>query len=180
MSRRILVPSLVVAAFSLGFALDARADSASLKLGDIRGESTAAGHEGEIDVLSWSWGASNSSSQTTSVGATAGKVSITGLSLTKALDASTPKLFELAARGTHTPRAVLTLRRDRDRTEYLRITLTDVLVESLQLSGAGGERPNENVTLTFGKVLIEYRAQSATGAATDWISASWDLRALTP
>lgn len=179
MNRRILVPGLVIAAFSLGFALDARADSASLKLGDIRGESTAAGHEGEIDVLSWSWGASSSSSQTTSVGGAAGKVAITGLSLAKALDAATPKLFELAAKGAHTPRAVLTVRRDRDRFEYLRITLSDVLVESLQLAGAGDERPNENVTLTFGKVLIEYRAQSPTGAPSDWISASWDLRTLT-
>ena len=53
-----------------------------LKFGSIKGESAATKHKEEIELLSWSWGASN---PTTIVGAgmSAGKVSMSDLSFTK-------------------------------------------------------------------------------------------------
>jgi type VI secretion system secreted protein Hcp len=165
----------------LGLTGSIGADSVFLKLGEIKGEATAAGHEGEIEILSWSWGAANPATiGTTSGGLSAGKVAITDLTLMKLLDSATPKLFEFVARGTRTSKAVLIARKEGDRPfDYLRITLEDVLVSSLQLSAAS-ERPSESVSLSFGKVTVEYRPQLPTGAAGSWIPASWDLRTLTP
>ena len=53
-----------------------------LKIGNIKGESVATKHKEEIELLSWSWGASN---PTTIVGSgmSAGKVSMSDLNFTK-------------------------------------------------------------------------------------------------
>lgn len=164
----------------LAVAAAARADSVFLKLTDIKGESTAVGHEGEIDILSWSWGASNPATIGTRGGLSAGRVAITDLTLMKFLDSATPKLFELVTRGTHTPKAELIVRKEGDaRFDYLRITLEDVRVSSLQLSAAT-DRPSESVSLSFGKVTVEYRPQSPTGSGLTWIPASWDLTKVAP
>jgi type VI secretion system secreted protein Hcp len=179
-SRRV-IRGLVIVALALGLSGSSLADSVFLKLGDIKGESTAVGHEGEIEILSWSWGASNPATiGTTSGGLSAGRVAIADLSLMKLLDSATPKLFELVTRGTHTPKAVLIVRKEGDRPfDYLRITLEDVLVSSLQVSGAT-ERPSESVSLSFAKVLVEYRSQSSSGSGSTWIPASWDLTKVAP
>ena len=180
MLRRSARFGLGISFLILVVAAPARGDSVSLKLGEIKGESTAARHEGEIDILSWSWGASNPRAIAPRTGMSAGRVSITDLTLMKVADSATPKLFELVATGAHVPKAVLTVRKGGgDQFEYVRITLEDVIVSALQLSGAG-ERPSESVSLSFGKVTVEYRPQLATGAPADWISASWNVRTATP
>jgi type VI secretion system secreted protein Hcp len=157
------------------------ADSVLLKLGDIKGESTAARHQGEIEILSWSWGASNPTTVGAGAGGlSAGRVAITDLTLMKVLDSASPKLFELVTRGSHVPKAILTVRKDGgEQFEYLRITLDDVMVSSLQFSGAS-ERPSESVGLSFSRVAVEYRPQLPNGAPGPWIPASWDLTRVAP
>jgi type VI secretion system secreted protein Hcp len=180
MRLRVVFRGLVIGTLGLALSGSIRADSVLLKVGDIKGESTVVGHEGEIEILSWSWGASNPATVATGTGLSAGRVSITDLTLMKALDSATPKLFELVTRGTHAPKAVLTARKEGDRPfDYLRITLEDVLVTSLQLS-ASSERPSESVSLSFAKMLVEYRSQGPSGAGTNWITASWDLTKVAP
>ncbi len=48
----------------------------NIKLTDIKGESVNDGHAGEIDVLAWSWGASNSGTMHVSTGGGAGKANV--------------------------------------------------------------------------------------------------------
>ncbi len=57
-----------------------------LKLGDITGESKADGHVGEIEIMSWSWGATQSGSTRSISGSTAGKVNVQDLTFTKLMD----------------------------------------------------------------------------------------------
>ena len=52
-----------------------------VKLGDIKGESLDAKHKDEIEVLSFSWGMSNTASMTTGSGAGAGKATFQDLSI---------------------------------------------------------------------------------------------------
>lgn len=142
-----------------------------LKLGDIKGESTDRAHSNEIDVLSWSWGMSQSG--------VAGKVNVQDLSFTKYLDKSSPELFLACANGKHYPEAKLTVRKAGDKPlEYLKITLKDVLVSSYSVSGGGSEEiPTENVTLNFSKVEIEYTEQKADGTIGETVVAGWDVAA---
>jgi type VI secretion system secreted protein Hcp len=54
-----------------------------IKIGDLKGEAQDKIHKDEIDVLSSSWGVSNSGSAHVGLGAGAGKASIQDLSFSK-------------------------------------------------------------------------------------------------
>lgn len=150
-----------------------------LKLGDIAGESKDSKHGGEIDVLAWSWGASNSGSAHTGGGAGAGKVNVQDLSLTKWIDKATPDIILATCNGKHIPEAKLTVRKAGETPlEYFVITMTEVLISSYSTGGSGGEdRLTENVTLNFAKVKIEYKEQTATGGVGATPSVGWDIGA---
>jgi len=69
-----------------------------IKIGDIKGESTDKTHAGEIDVLSWSWGMSQSGTPHTGGGG-AGKVSVQDISVTKFFDSATPPVMLACCNG---------------------------------------------------------------------------------
>ncbi len=64
-----------------------------LKINDVTGESKDKVHTKEIDVLSWSWGMSNSGSAHVGGGAGSGKVNVQDIQVTKYVDSSSPKLM---------------------------------------------------------------------------------------
>ncbi|HYG34735.1 MAG TPA: type VI secretion system tube protein Hcp [Clostridia bacterium] len=131
-------------------------------------------HAGEIDVLAWSWGLANAGS---SQPGTAGKVNVQDLSFTKWVDKASPKLMLGVCNGKHFPEAVLTLRKAGDRPfEFLKITLSEVVVSSVSTGGSGGEdRLTENVTLRFSKVKVEYTVQKPDGTKGEVVTFGWDL-----
>lgn len=148
-----------------------------LKLGDIQGESKDKTHANEIDVLAWSWGASNSGTAHVGGGAGAGKVNVQDLSFTKYIDKSSPDIFLACCNGKHIPQAILTVRKAGENPlEYLIITMTEVMITSVSTGGSGGEdRLTENVTLNFAKVKIDYKEQTPTGTGGATPSAGWDI-----
>src|SRR5947207_3599725 len=95
-----------------------------MKIGALKGESKDSSHKGEIDVLAWSWGMSNSGSAHVGGGAGAGKVNIQDLSFTKYIDKSSPTLDLACCTGKHFLKATLTVRKAGEQPlEYLNITL---------------------------------------------------------
>lgn len=150
-----------------------------IKIGDIKGESKdAQGHKDEIDVLAWSWGASNSGSFHTGGGGGAGKVNVQDLSFTKYVDLASTELFLTCCTGKHHPQAKLVVRKAGDKPlEYITITMDDVMVTSYSTGGSGGEdRLTENVTLNFAKVAVEYKEQAKAGAVAKPVVASWNIQ----
>lgn len=149
-----------------------------IKIGDLAGESKDSKHAGEIDVLAWSWGMSQSGTMHTGGGGGGGKVAVQDISVTKWVDKSSPNLLMACAKGTQYPEAKLTVRKAGSvPLEYIVITMADVIVTSISTGGSGGEdRLTENVALNFAKVKFEYTAQkqdgSADGAA---IPMGWDI-----
>src|SRR6185503_5261492 len=94
-----------------------------IKIGDIKGESVDDKHKGEIDVLSWSWGASQTGSAGIGGGGGAGKVQIQDLTITKYIDKASPTLFTMCCSGKHLGTANLTVRKAGGTAlEYLKIT----------------------------------------------------------
>ena len=79
---------------------------AFLKLDGIDGESTDSAHQGEIDVLSWSWGASATGSFGMGGGGASGKASFADMSIAKLYDKASPNDEKLAD-GTHIAEATL-------------------------------------------------------------------------
>jgi type VI secretion system secreted protein Hcp len=150
-----------------------------IKIGKLEGESRDKAHGKEIDVLAWSWGASNSGSAHVGGGMGAGKVNVQDLSFTKYIDKSSPDLMLACCSGEHFPEAKLIVRKaGKDPLEYLTITLKEVLVTSVSTGGSGGEdRLTENVTLNFAKVQLNYIEQTASGAPGAKPHMGWDIAA---
>src|SRR4051794_31511408 len=78
-----------------------------MKIDDIKGESSDGSHKDEIEVLSWSWGMSQSGTAQSGTGGGAGKVNVQDLSFTKYVDKSSPNLMKLCCTGTHFKNAKL-------------------------------------------------------------------------
>ena len=132
-----------------------------LKVTGADGESKIKGHEDEIDILSWSWGMTQSGTMHVGGGGGAGKVNVQDISLTKYVDKSSPILMKMCCNGEHFDEAVLTGRKaGKDALEYLKITMSKVLVSSISTGGSDAEeRPTENVTLNFAKFEVGFRHQ---------------------
>lgn len=145
----------------------------------IKGETKDSAQKaaGDIDILAWSWGASNSGSFHTGGGGGAGKANFQDISFTKYLDKSSPALFIALAKGSHIPAAKLLVRKAGEgQQKYLEISLTNVLVTSISTGGSGGEdRLTENVTLNFAEVKFEYFLQNDKGVTASGGVFNWDI-----
>ena len=152
-----------------------------LKLGDIKGEARDHVHQDSIDVLAWSWGMAQSGTMSLGGGGGSGKVAIQDLSITKYVDTSSTNLYLKCANGKHYPEALLTVRKSGEKPlEYVKITMTDVMIGNISTGGSGGEdRVTENVSLNFAKVKVEYTPQNADGSAAATMEMNWDIEANT-
>src|SRR5262249_1831213 len=113
-------------------------------------------HAGEIELLSFSWGVSNTGAHCAGGGGGAGKANFQDFSFVKRVDAATPKLMLTCATGEHIKSAVITVRKAGEKpVEFLKITLDDVLISSAQSGGAGAIEPQEQVSLNFAKFEVE-------------------------
>ena len=113
---------------------------AFLKIDGIPGESVDAKHKGEIDVLAFSWGVSQAGSAGSGGGGGAGKAVFDDLLVVAHTSKASPLLWQACASGKHVKSAVLTCRRPgKSPVEFLKITLTDVLVASYELDGSDDE-----------------------------------------
>jgi type VI secretion system secreted protein Hcp len=132
---------------------------------------------GDIDVLAWSWGASNSGSFHAGGGGGAGKANFQDISFTKYLDKASPAILIALAKGSHIPTAKLLVRKAGEgQQKYLEITMNKVLVTSVSTGGSGGEdRLTENVTLNFAEVKFEYFLQNEKGVTASGGVFNWDI-----
>ncbi len=152
-----------------------------LSSGKISGESTAKGMEKQIELFSFSWGASNPTTiGSGTTGISGGKVSISSFNVMKKTDAASALLFQKCCEGDHIPSAVVTMRKaggTAGQSVFLKYTFDTVMVESIQWSGSSGgdDSPTESLSLAFGKVKIEYFQQDKTGAMKVAGQGAWDL-----
>jgi type VI secretion system secreted protein Hcp len=153
-----------------------------LKLDGIEGESTDHKHKGELAIQSWSIGATQGGAVDRSAlgGAGAGKVHLNDFSVTTHVDKSTPKLFLACATGEHIKKAVLTCRKaGKDQQEFLKVTMSDVLVTSYNLVGhaEGQHIPQIEFTLNYGAIEKEYKEQKQDGSLGAAVKVGWDVKA---
>jgi type VI secretion system secreted protein Hcp len=153
-----------------------------LKIAGIPGESRDKKHGGEIDVLSWAWGVSNSGSAHTGGGAGSGKCDVQDFSFTMFVSKASPDLALCCCNGKHIAEATLTVRKAGENPlEYLIVKFMDLIVTSYQTGGAksGDDRLMESATLNFARFEVQYTVQNAKGAAGDKCSCGFDIAANT-
>ena len=140
----------------------------------VRGSSTAAGHDGDIEVLSWSHGFVQPTSPTrTGAGSgSAEQASHQSLTFTKYLDSATSALLKYCWSGKQFGSVTLTCYRadgatDAKPVEYLTITMQHVVISNYAVSGGPGDIPVENVSLDYGIVQYNYKDQKRGDAMAD-------------
>jgi type VI secretion system secreted protein Hcp len=147
-----------------------------LKIGDIKGESKDAKHEGEIDVLSWSWGVAQTGLGAMGGGSGAGKANFADLSFMHALDKASPVLMKACAMGDHFDEATLISRKaGKGQQDYLIVKMKEVFITSVQPSGSS-EHPMESVSMSFGHVDLEYKPQKADGTLDAGVHFIYDIK----
>jgi type VI secretion system secreted protein Hcp len=129
-----------------------------LKIDGIDGESQDHAHEGEIDVLSWSWGMSQSA-PIMSRGGGAGKVNVQDLTISKRIDKATPKLADACATGKHMKEAVLTVHEE-GRHPY-QVVFSNVVCSSFEQGGNRNEA-KDTVSLSFADFKVKFLDGSDT------------------
>jgi type VI secretion system secreted protein Hcp len=147
------------------------------RIGTIQGESQDAKHKDEIEVLSWSWGVSQSGTVAHGGGGGEGKANFQDFNFTHYVDKASPVLMAACATGEHIKEATITVRKaGKDEQEYLVIDLAEVLVTSVSTSGSEGDTM-EAVTIAFAKIDLEYTPQKSDGSLDAAVHFTYDLKA---
>jgi type VI secretion system secreted protein Hcp len=150
-----------------------------LKIDGIDGESQDEEHKKEIELLSWSWGATNSGSQAYGGGGGTGKVSAQDFHFTKKHDTSSPKLMEACCSGQHFTKATVVARKaGKGQKEYMKWVFDDVVISSYQTGGSGGGDPipTDSISFNFGKIEMNAKEQDATGTMKGAIVGKYSLK----
>ncbi len=151
-----------------------------LKIDGIDGESQDAKHKGEIDIESFSWGATQSGDHSSRGGGGAGKVQMQDFHFVMKVNKASPKLLLACATGQHIKKAVLTSRKAGGKQEtYMTVTMSDLLVSSYQTGGSGHSDivPTDQISLNFSKIEYEYKEQKPDGTTGGAVKAGYDLKA---
>jgi type VI secretion system secreted protein Hcp len=142
---------------------------------EIKGEAQQKGYEGQIEILSFSWGVSQAGGFSYGTGGTSSQANLQDLSLSFRHGPASPKLMLHCATGKHITSAVLTCLRASDKPEkYLEITLTDVVISSYQTGGSGDDMPIESMSLNFAEIKEEYFEQKDDGSVVSAGSGSYN------
>lgn len=132
--------------------------SGYIKIGTIPGDSKRDGHEDEIIADSVSFGAARGVSVSGNK-RESGLPSISSIQVTKAMDKATPYLLQSCLKGTNLGEVIFTMRKSAGdaHIDYLTITTTNTLVESISTMGAeGSSNFNDSVLFNFEEITLKY------------------------
>ncbi len=147
---------------------------------DVKGESRVEGHEDSIEILSFSWGVSNPGAiGTIGGGSGGGKVSVSDFKITKRTDKASPQLFRSAVVAEHwvgdedhAPIRLVMVYSPEDSDESVEvfsIELDNSIISELRgevvpaARGDDGDRPTESLSLSFGKIKMNFSDQDDGG-----------------
>ena len=150
-----------------------------LKLDGIKGESQDAKHKEEIDLESWSWGATQAGGFSKGGGGGAGKVSMQDFHFVMNANKASPKLMLACATGEHIKSATLTCRKaGKEQQEYFVVKMSDLMVSSYQTGGSenGAPTPVDQISLNFSKIEFEYKPQKSDGTLDSPVKTGYDLK----
>jgi type VI secretion system secreted protein Hcp len=151
-----------------------------LKLGNgIKGECQDDKHKDWIDVLSWSWGMTQSGTTHMGGGGGGGKVDVGDIAMTKYVDAATHDLIKRCCSGEHIDTGELVVRKagGQNPIKYITIKMKDVMITSYNTGGMkdGLDRVQENLTLNFRAFTVTYTKQNQKGAVDGEFPAGWEI-----
>jgi len=168
---RLLISGAVVSVFA-AFGVVAPAEGAVdyfLEVNGVPGESQDAKMAKAIDVLSYSWGASQSPDKKSGP-------RLGDLVITHNVDLASPPLFQRLVTGATIPSAELIARKAGENPFiFLRFCFENVQVTSIQQSGkTTDDVPTEQVSFGYAAVSEQYNRQDNTGGIGQTVFAGWN------
>jgi type VI secretion system secreted protein Hcp len=154
--------------------------NAYLIVDGITGPSTS--KTGAIDILSFSFGSTNTSTYgagASGMEAKAGRVDFSNLTIMKVLDKTSPILSQHCWSGDILKKVIVLYDKPvgTEQADYFRIYLEDGLITSIQLSGSN-ENPTESVSFAFQKVEVAYKAEKDDGTLDGALAKGFDVSTL--
>ena len=130
-----------------------------MKVEGAAGESQDSNHKGWTDISSFAWGATQPNTMSSGGGGGAGKVSFHDLNVVASIDKSYPAVLKHCAGGKHLSKVEISAcKAGGTQIEYAHITLTDVLVTHVEVTGASSQEV----------VLVNYSFQAAEVKTQYW------------
>ncbi len=133
----------------------------------IKGESTVKGHEGWIEISSFSEGLSSPGSTSSGTGSSAGKSNLSNFNFTAVEGAHTPEIIKKGTSGKHFDKVVVHyLKQTGDEggaQVYRSIELTEVYITGWSGSRSEGSTGYESFSLEAATAKWEYFKQNAQG-----------------
>jgi type VI secretion system secreted protein Hcp len=149
----------------------------------LAGESKDSVNKNSIEILSFSFGASNSGTLASGGAAGAGKAIFQDFHFTSFTQKSSPEMLKRVATGVTAPQAIITFRKTAPyAADFLRYTFEPVLITGHNQAATGGsDGVVEEVSLAFVKIRYEYREIGADGKTTgEWKVFAFDIAANAP
>ena len=135
-----------------------------LKLDGVQGESTHAKHKDEIQLYSWSWGASNAAN-ISGGGMAVGKGNAQDLHFTKKYDRSSPNISKHCVSGKHFKDATISMSiAGGAQEDFLVIKLKEVYITSHQVSASAGGEVTDNISIAYADIEYAYKPQKPDGS----------------
>ena len=146
-----------------------------LKADSIPGDSTAKGHEGQIEISSFSFGAHTGTISGTGSLETTLPI-FNDLQITKSMDVSSSSFVSdiVSGKPISTVEIFLTEIVNGQEFTYNYITLNNVLISSYDVS-SGGDTPTESISFSYEKISTEFIQHNTDGSVGKTITSCWDV-----
>ncbi len=140
-----------------------------LKIDGVPGESAIRNHEGEIDLLTWSWSLQSPSSSQGN-GRRRGASCSGDIEFTKYLDLASAPLLMAQLTGRQYPEVVLSVQYNTDGTtvEFLTLALSNAMVTSINTGvSTEGDGVYEQLTFAFEGMQFSYMDADGSGGQNE-------------
>jgi type VI secretion system secreted protein Hcp len=151
-----------------------------LQVDGVTGEATDSNHQGWLDIVTCTWGASQNAS-ISGGGGGSGKVQFNDLRIYSHVDKATPALIKYCASGKHIPKIKVSVcKAGGTQIEYATIVLKDAIVTGANLKGASANQLM-GIEYSFQGAQVEhhYWKQSKDGTKGAESQMGWDIKANT-
>jgi type VI secretion system secreted protein Hcp len=146
-----------------------------IKFDGVEGEATHKDHKGQIEVLSWTWGAANGAALSGG-GSGKGKGEGHPFQFVHLYDKSSPVLAKHCAQGKHFATVVVTARKSGEgQKDFFKITMKEVLINHVAPAGVKDGEITESVSMTYKDIEFSYKPQDDKGALGGEVKFGWNL-----
>jgi type VI secretion system secreted protein Hcp len=157
------------------------ASDAYLLIDTIKGESQAQGMTDNIELDSFSFGASNPA-DVGGKGLSAGKCSLSDFSFTCAVDQASHQVLRALYAGQHIPTSTFSLRKSTGAATpyvYLTVKMTNCFITSNSIGGGSQGVPSQSVSIAYEQIEYTYFTQdTSSGAVTQHGAATYNIGAV--